>query len=115
MAPGRGGKRCAVRDAGRLLTSGLTVVLAAVLAVRGAGAQVLGTAEVAAGGGHDSNMFPPLVVDPTTRPPLVGGWFGRAAPRLSAGVVAGGWRVETAYALDYRASNAAGQLIDQRL
>jgi hypothetical protein len=114
MAPGRGGKRCAVRDAGRLLTSGLTVVLTA-LAVRTAAGQVVGTAEVAAGAGHDSNMFPPLVVDPATRPPLVGGWFGRVAPRLSAGVVAAGWRLETAYVLDYRGSDAAGHLVDQRL
>jgi hypothetical protein len=103
-----------VRDAGRLLTRGLAVALTA-LTARAAAAQVLGTAEVAAGAGHDSNMFPPLVVDPTTSPPLVGGWFGRAAPRLGAGVVAGGWRIETAYALDYRGSDAAGHLIDQRL
>jgi hypothetical protein len=95
-------------------------LLVAAAAVLGGGAArgqpaLFGTAEVSAGGGEDSNMFLPVSVDPAMRPPLVGGWFGRVAPRLSAALAGGGWRLEGSYALDYRASDAAGRLADQRV
>jgi hypothetical protein len=76
---------------------------------------LFGTAEVTAGAGHDTNMFLPVATAATMRPPLIGGWFGRAAPRVGGALTAGNWRLETSYALDYRGSEAAGRLVEQRV
>jgi hypothetical protein len=76
---------------------------------------LFGTAEISAGGGHDTNMFLPVATAATTHPPRIGGWFGRAAPRVGGALRAGTWRLETSYALDYRGSDAAGRLVEQRV
>jgi hypothetical protein len=95
----------------------LALAAAAVLPARGALGQpaAFGTAEVTAGAGHDTNMFLPVAADPAVRPPLVGGWFGRAAPRLGAALTGGGWKLELSYSLDGRHSDAAGTLVEQQL
>jgi hypothetical protein len=72
---------------------------------------LIGNVELAAGGGHDSNMF--LSVTPGS--PVVGGWFGRVAPRVVGALALDGLRLETSYALDYRGSDAGGRLVGQRL
>jgi hypothetical protein len=71
---------------------------------------LIGNVEVAGGGGHDDNMF--LSVTPDAAP-VVGGWFGRVAPRLVAALATDSLRLEASYALDYR-SAAAGHLVGQR-
>jgi hypothetical protein len=71
---------------------------------------LLGTAEVAAGGGNDTNML--LTVAPDAAP-AVGGWFGRVAPRLSGTLATLPLRVTLAYALDYRGGQA-GRLLGHR-
>jgi hypothetical protein len=94
------------------------LVLATLTVASAAGAAqpvLLGSAEVTAGAGHDTNMFLPVATDATTRPPVIGGWFARAAPRLGAALSTGDWRLQLAYALDYRRSDAAGQLAEQHL
>jgi hypothetical protein len=75
----------------------------------------MGAAEVSAGGGHDTNMFLQVSADPGLREPLVKGWFGRAAPKLSIALALGGWRLETSYQLDYRRVESAGNLMHQEL
>jgi hypothetical protein len=72
---------------------------------------LIGNVELAAGGGRDSNMF--LSVTPGAA--VVGGWFGRVAPRLLGALALDGFRLETSYALDYRGSDAGGRLVGQRL
>src|SRR5437762_3252475 len=71
---------------------------------------LFGNAELAAGGGHDTNMFLHVSPDAATRTPLVAGWFGQVAPQLEAALTLGGWRIEGGYSLDYRGSGAAGHL-----
>ena len=72
---------------------------------------VIGSAEVLAGAGHDSNMFLQVTPDPATAAPLVSGWFGRVAPALGGALAWPGWRLGLAYKLDYRGSDAAGSML----
>ena len=72
---------------------------------------VIGSAEVLAGAGHDSNMFLQVTPDPATAAPLVAGWFGRVAPALGGALAWPGWRLGLAYKLDYRGSDAAGSML----
>ena len=72
---------------------------------------VIGSAEVLAGGGHDSNMFLQVTPDPTTAAPLVSGWFVRVAPLLDGALAWPDWRLGLAYKLDYRGSAAAGSML----
>src|SRR2546421_5274230 len=51
---------------------------------------LFGSVEVTAGGGHDTNMLLSIAPDAVTHAPPLGGWFGRAAPRLAGAVAAGG-------------------------
>jgi len=71
----------------------------------------IGSAEVLAGAGHDSNMFLQITPDPATAAPLVSGWFGRVAPALSGALAWPRWRLGLAYRLDYRGSDAAGSML----
>ena len=75
---------------------------------------VIGSAEVLAGAGHDSNMFLQVTPDPATAAPLVSGWFGRVAPALGGAVAWPGWRLGLAYQLDYRGSQAAGSMLQHQ-
>jgi hypothetical protein len=75
---------------------------------------LFGSAEVAASGGYDSNMFLQVSPDAALRQPRIAGWFGHAAPRLAAGLSAAGWRFDLSYTADYRGSDAAGHLILQQ-
>jgi hypothetical protein len=61
----------------------------------------VGAAEIAAGGGHDTNMFLQVSPDPAMREPLA--------------VAGGGWRLEGSYDLDYRRAEGAGHLLHQEL
>lgn len=77
-----------------------------------AGPTLIGAAEIAAGAGHDTNMFLQVALDPAQRGAPVGGWFMRAAPRLTGALVTGGgWRVDAAYQLDYRHGETAGGML----
>ena len=71
----------------------------------------IGSAEVLAGAGHDSNMFLQITPDLATAAPLVSGWFGRVAPALSGALAWPGWRLALSYRLDYRGSEAAGSML----
>ncbi len=71
----------------------------------------IGSAEVLAGAGHDSNMFLQITPDPAAAAPLVSGWFGRVAPALSGALAWPSWRLGLAYRLDYRGSDAAGSML----
>lgn len=75
---------------------------------------VIGSAEVLAGAGHDSNMFLQVTPDPATAAPLVSGWFGRVAPALGGALAWPGWRLGLAYQLDYRGSQAAGSMLQHQ-
>jgi hypothetical protein len=75
---------------------------------------VIGSAEVLAGAGHDSNMFLQVTPDLATAAPLVSGWFGRVAPALSGALAWPGWRLGLAYQLDYRGSQAAGSMLQHQ-
>jgi len=75
---------------------------------------IFGTAEVAVSGGHDTNMFLQVSPDAAMRQPRISGFFGHGAPRLGAGLSAGGWRLDLSYSGDYRGSEAAGHLILQQ-
>ncbi|HJX54164.1 MAG TPA: hypothetical protein VJ801_15460 [Polyangia bacterium] len=68
--------------------------LAAVSAGASAYAQpvVIGSAEVLAGAGRDSNMFLQITPDPAAAAPLVSGWFGRVAPALGGALAWPSWR-----------------------
>jgi hypothetical protein len=74
-----------------------------------------GTAELAAGGGYDSNMFLQVSPDTATREPRLAGWYGHLEPRLGAALAAAGWRFNLSYTLDYRGSQAAGHLALQQI
>jgi hypothetical protein len=95
------------------------LALVAVVLALGAGVYaqpaLLGSAEVTVGTGYDTNMFLPVTLDAAMRQPRSSGWFGRAAPRLGAALAAGGWRLDGSYALDYRGSEVAGHLVEQRV
>jgi hypothetical protein len=94
------------------------VVLLALLGVsRSVSAEpaVFGTAELAAGGGYDSNMFLQVSPDVATREPRLFGWFAHLEPRLGAALAVGGWRFDLSYAVDYRGSQAAGHLALQQV
>jgi hypothetical protein len=95
-----------------LLTAAFTVVLSSVAAAQPA---LFGTAEVGASGGYDSNMFLQVSPDVVMREPRISGYYGRVSPRLGVGLSAGGWRLDLVYDLDYRGSDAAGQLLLQQL
>jgi hypothetical protein len=71
---------------------------------------LFGSAEVGASGGYDSNMFLQVSPDVAMREPNISGYYGRVSPRMGAGLSVGGWRFDLVYDLDYRASDAAGQL-----
>jgi hypothetical protein len=75
---------------------------------------LFGSAELAAGGGHDDNMFLQVSPDTLTREPPLSGWFGHLGPRLGAGLSAAGLRLDLTYSLDYRGSAAAGHLALQQ-
>jgi hypothetical protein len=71
----------------------------------------IGSAEVLAGAGHDSNMFLQITPDPAAAAPLVSGWFGRVAPALGGALAWPSWRLGLVYRLDYRGSEAAGSML----
>jgi Glycogen recognition site of AMP-activated protein kinase len=95
------------------------LALAALALALGAGASaqpaLFGSAEVTVGAGHDTNMFLPVSLDAAMRQPRASGWFARGAPRLGGALAAGGWRLDGSYALDYRGSEVAGHLVEQRV
>jgi hypothetical protein len=95
----------------------LLILATALVLPRAAGAEpaLFGTGEVSASGGYDSNMFLQVSPDAAMRVPQVAGYYGRVSPRLGAGLSAGGWRLDLIYDLDYRGSDAAGQLALQEL
>ena len=71
----------------------------------------IGSAEVLAGAGHDSNMLLQIAPDPATTTPLASGWFGRVAPALAGALAWPEWRLGLSYKLDYRGSEAAGSML----
>jgi hypothetical protein len=54
----------------------------------------IGSAEVLAGAGHDSNMFLQITPDPAAAAPLVSGWFGRVAPALGGALAWPSWSLD---------------------
>ncbi len=84
------------------------------LAAARASAAISGTAEIAAGVGHDTNMFLQVAPD-AAGGGVVGGYFGRAAPALTGALTKGGLRLEVSYAADYRYSAGARHLLWQEM
>ncbi len=78
-------------------------------------AAVFGSAEVAAGGGHDTNFFLQVLPEAALREPRIEGWFARVAPTVSAAAAAAGWRLESSYALDWRRGPTVGNLLHQEI
>jgi hypothetical protein len=76
---------------------------------------VFGGADLAVGGGYDTNMFLQVSPDAAMRQPRIAGWLAHVEPRLGTALAAGGWRFELSYSLDYRGSQAAGHLTLQEL
>jgi hypothetical protein len=93
----------------------LLSLIAVVSASRSSSAEPAGfaTGEIGLGGGYDDNMFLQISPDAALREPLVSGAFAHVAPRVGAGLAAGGWRLDLGYLLDYRGSDAAGHLAFQ--
>jgi hypothetical protein len=93
------------------------VVLALLCVSRSVSAEpaAFGSAELAAGGGYDSNMFLQVSPDTAAREPRLSGWFAHVEPRLGTALSAGGFRFDLSYALDYRGSEAAGHMALQQV
>jgi hypothetical protein len=73
---------------------------------------LLGTADVLAGAGHDTNILLQVSPDAGSHEAALAGFYARTEPTLAAALAFGrGYRLDAGYDLDFRATQGAGNLL----